>query len=78
MYNASLRACRVKWGTSSATRYLTGQQQSKTMASGKLCKYRKDARCAHSARRSPYQHHKGPISAIPSSIPPTPPCRIEQ
>ena len=28
MYNAVLRAFRVKWGTSSATQHLMGQQQS--------------------------------------------------
>ena len=53
MYNAALRACRVNWGTSSATRHLTGQQQSKTMGSSKLSKKKKDARCAHGVCRSP-------------------------
>ena len=48
MYNAVLRACRVKGGTSSATRHLTGQQQSKTMASSKLSKKKK----MHGASRS--------------------------
>ena len=44
MHNAFLKAYRVKWGTSSATRHLTGQQQCKTMASvNNLIK--KDARC---------------------------------
>ena len=41
MYNAVLKACTVKWGTNSATQHLTGQQQSKTMASGKLLKSKK-------------------------------------
>ena len=34
MYNAVLKTCRVKWGTSSATRRLTGQQQGKIMVPG--------------------------------------------
>ena len=36
MYNAVVRACWVKWGTSSATRHPTGQQESRTMVFGKL------------------------------------------
>ena len=55
MYNAVLRACRVKWGTSSATRHLTGQQQSRTMVFGQLSQ-QKDARCAHGVSRSPQDH----------------------
>ena len=50
MYNAVLRACRVKWGTSSATRHLTGQQQSRTMVFGTLSEQK---RCADGASRSP-------------------------
>ena len=49
MYNAVLRACRVKWGTSSATRHLTGQQQWRQVN----CRNKKDARCAHGASRFP-------------------------
>ena len=40
----------MKWGTISATRHLMGQQQSKTMASGKLSKQK---RCTKRARCVP-------------------------
>ena len=65
MYNAVLRACRVKWGTSSATRRLTGQQQSKTMASGKLSKEKRctvRVRCTLGACRSPLMAVKGAVA----------------